>query len=102
MLLDVPADGVINAFEKAATKEIPTLNRVSLQREINSRHVSLKWAGYSVAALILAFFIYWLSSIDFGGLWKSTLDKNASVENTSTELNLPVVAEETVPVVEEK
>ncbi|MDH5694763.1 MAG: helix-turn-helix domain-containing protein [Gammaproteobacteria bacterium] len=57
--LNIPADEVMESYERIGVIETPSLARVSIRPKLGNRRISLHWAVFSLVALVMAVFIYW-------------------------------------------
>lgn len=98
-LLAISVEPVLKAYAQATTEVSPELNRVALKSQMNLRHASMRYASYTVIALFVLMFVYWLKDVDFGALtgMVSGGTEHAASSSSSTELSLPMVEELPVP-----
>lgn len=67
-LLSIPVEKVIASYERCGECDEPNLQRVSLRDHLNSRHISMRWATYSVIALLLGLMLLWGRNAGLGDL----------------------------------
>lgn len=90
--LSIAPENVLNAYERATKSEFtPTLNRVSLRKKLTTDNTPLRWMPYFLGIVAIGVLLFWLQSLDFSELVGS--GQTATVEDASTELNLPVIQE---------
>ena len=88
--LGVPSEEIIAAYDRSHLAEdtVPALNRVSIKKKIHSDAAVMRWVGYALGIGFVALVIFWLQSVDFGGLLNST---TTTAVDQPAELNLPVL-----------
>lgn len=57
--VELPLEEVLQSYERVAIVDEPDLNRVSIKEKLNSRHISIRWALYSVVFLTLILSVIW-------------------------------------------
>ncbi len=62
-LFGLAPEPLLEAYQRVADQLQPSLNRVSQREKINSRHVSVRWASYTVGALVLGLLLVWFINI---------------------------------------
>jgi len=65
-LVGLPPTEVIACFERFGHELEPELARVSYRDKIDSRHISMRWAMYTVTVLLLILAILWGHSAGIG------------------------------------
>ncbi len=87
-LFNLPAEPLLASYQSIADQLQPSLNRVSQREKINSRHVSVRWASYTVIALTLGLVLFWFISVGFSKLWNQ-IDSEPSEDKQENALPLP-------------
>ena len=87
-LFGLAPEPLLDAYQRVADQLQPGLNRVSQREKINSRHVSVRWASYTVGALVVGLLLVWFINIGIDKFRSAGESTEASTDQHDT-LTLP-------------